>query len=129
MIVADSDVLIDSLRGEEQATKRIDLELRSGGLATTVVTVFELMSGARSDRQVQKVSSLLAPLSVLHLDRAASLKAAEVRVELEAAGQGLALADYLIAGICLTRNAVLLSRNEAHLGRVRGLRLGRLSTG
>jgi predicted nucleic acid-binding protein len=31
------------------------------------------------------------------------------------------MADYLIAGVCLSRSAILLTRNRAHFERVRGL--------
>jgi predicted nucleic acid-binding protein len=48
MIVADSDVLIDALRGREPAKGRIAQEIEKGALATTSVSVFELLSGART---------------------------------------------------------------------------------
>jgi predicted nucleic acid-binding protein len=127
MIVADSDVLIDALRGRQPARDRIDLELGSGQLATTVISVFELMSGVRSNSQLEKVKTLLAPIRILPLDDQASRQAAELRGRLEAEGRGLAMADYLIAGICLSRNSILLTRNTSHFERIPKLRLGRLS--
>lgn len=126
MIVADSDVLIDALRGYKPAQERIDLELGSGQLATTVVTVFELLSGGRSASQKDKVEKLLAPLMIFPLDRQAAWQAAEIRRLLEAQGRALAMADYLIAGICISRNSILLTRNRAHFERIPGLRLGSL---
>ncbi len=126
MFIADSDVLIDSLRGGKGTRGRIDLELQTGSLATTAISVFELLSGARTPIQVQKVEQLLAALRILPLDDEAGRKAAAIRRELEAGGQGLAMADSLIAGICLSRNAILLTRNRAHFERVHGLSLGRL---
>jgi predicted nucleic acid-binding protein len=57
MIVADSDVLIDALRGRQPAMDRITTELKAGGLATTVVNAFELLSGARSAAEERKVAS------------------------------------------------------------------------
>lgn len=38
--------------------------------------------------------------------------------------KGLAMADYLIAGICLSRGSTLLTRNRAHFERIPELRLG-----
>ncbi len=129
MIVADSDVLIDALAGLEPARGRIDLELETGQLATTSITAFELLSGARTDRDLARIESLLGALAILPLDPAASRAAAAVRRDLEARGEGIGLADYLIAGICLTHSAVLLSRKRQHFARVRGLTLGRLNAG
>lgn len=127
MIVADSDVLIDALRGHAPVAERIALELGSGALATTAVTAFELWSGAQSPRALSQVRTLLSALTVLPLDREAADRAAEVRRDLEASGTPIGMADYLIAGICLTRSAILLTRNRAHFERVTGLNLGRIS--
>jgi tRNA(fMet)-specific endonuclease VapC len=126
MIVADTDVLIDALRGREPVASRIALELRSGGLATTAVSVFELLSGAKSPEEQEKVERLLVALTVLGFDRAAGEAAAEARGQLEGEGRGIGLADYLIAGVCLARDAVLLTRNREHFERIPGLTLGRL---
>jgi tRNA(fMet)-specific endonuclease VapC len=106
---------------------RIELELGSGQLATTVISVFELMSGARSDSQLEKVKTLLAAIKILPLDDQASRQGAELRRRLEAEGRGLAMADYLIAGICLSWNSMLLTRNRSHFERIPELRLGQLS--
>lgn len=126
MIVADSDVLIDALRGRSDATERIERGLESGVLATTAITVFELTSGARSATASEKVETLLAALPVLPFDQAAADEASEVRRQLEAAGLPIGMADYLIAGVCLARSAALLTRNRAHFERVAGLELASL---
>lgn len=126
MIVADSDVLIDALRGRADARGRIQTELETGRLATTVISVFELLSGTRSERQRRKVETLLAALRILPLDEAAARVSGELRQTLESRGEGLATADSLIAGICLVQSAILLTRNTRHFARVPGLVLGRL---
>jgi predicted nucleic acid-binding protein len=121
VIVADADVLIDALRGRASARARIAEALAAGTLATTAVTAFELRSGADSDRARAAVGLLLAPLEILPFDQAAAGAAARIRRELEAEGQPIGMADYLIAGICLVRSATLLTRNRAHFARVSGL--------
>ncbi|HKK27510.1 MAG TPA: type II toxin-antitoxin system VapC family toxin [Gemmatimonadota bacterium] len=126
MIVVDSDVLIDALRGRPDAARRLDLELQTGALATTSVSAFELRSGVRSGEAAGKVETLLAALTVLPFDEEAAEKAADVRRTLESEGEGIGMADYMIAGICLTRSGLLLTRNREHFGRVPGLSLGTL---
>jgi tRNA(fMet)-specific endonuclease VapC len=126
VIVADTDVLIDALRGRDPAKSRIAIELRAGSLATTVVNAFELLSGARESRERTKVETLLGALSFLSLDQAAARTAASLRRELESRGAGIGMADYLIAAICLERNAILLTRNRSHFERVPDLVLGTL---
>lgn len=126
MIVADTDVLIDALRGKG-AADRMRIEIATGTLATTTISVFELMSGARTDKERRAVDALLGALTALPVDDRAAREAASIRRELEADGVGIATADTLIAGICRSRNAILLTRNRAHFGRVRGLSLGTLT--
>jgi predicted nucleic acid-binding protein len=126
MIVADTDVLIDALRGREPGHGRIAVEVATGRLATTVISVFELESGAGTPREADRVAKLLAALSVLVVDEPAARAAAAIRRDLERTGSGLATADYLIAGICLARSALLLTRNRSHFARVPGLSLGTL---
>lgn len=123
MIVADSDVLIDALRGREPGRGRIALELEAGRLATTSVSVFELESGAKTAKERSKVDALLAALTVFAFDTSAAESAASIRRHLESRGHGLAMADYLIAGICVSRSAILLTRNRSHFERVPGLTL------
>ena len=124
MMIADSDVLIDFLRDRSPWAGRIELEIETGHLATTAINSFELLSGAKSDAEQAKVSRLLAALTVLGLTSAASERAAEVRRLLESQGQGIGMADYLIAGVCLANGGVLLTRNQDHFSRVPDLKLG-----
>lgn len=126
MIVADTDVLIDFLAGQEPAAARVALELEQGELHTTAITRFELLAGARGDRQRRSVLKLLAAVSPLALDAAAADRAAVVRRDLEKKGAAIGMADSLIAGIVLEARGILLTRNRAHFERVDGLTLGRI---
>jgi tRNA(fMet)-specific endonuclease VapC len=129
MMLADSDLLIDFLRGREPGLGRIRIEIGTGRLATTAINAFELLSGAHTDREKKNVETLLAALHVLPVDAAASALAAEARRSLEKKGMGIGLADYLIAGVCLSRAATLLTRDRDRFERVSGLRLGMATHG
>ncbi len=129
MIVADTDVLIDYLRGFEPVAGRIALELAHSALSTTAVTSFELHSGAHSPRQRRAVETLLAAMTVVPLGPSEASRAALVHRVLSEKGQQIGMADSLIAGICLERDAILLTRNRRHFERVEGLYLGRLGVG
>jgi tRNA(fMet)-specific endonuclease VapC len=123
LIVVDSDVLIDALRGRQPAVRQVTEGLHSGVLCTTTITLFELLSGARSEAESAPVDRLLAALSILPFDDAASREAAALRRRLAAQGLPIGMADYMIAGICVARSAALLTRNRAHFERVPGLAL------
>ncbi|HKP56833.1 MAG TPA: type II toxin-antitoxin system VapC family toxin [Polyangiales bacterium] len=122
MIIADTDVLVDFLRGGGAAA-RVELELSTGSLRTTVVAAFELWQGARSARAEQDVKTLLEAVEILPLDARAAELAGGVRRLLLARGSDIGVADSLVAGICLRQDGTLLTRNREHFSRVSGLRV------
>lgn len=121
--VADTDVLIDFLRGRGDQAIRIESELKSGRLCTTAVSAFELWVGAKSAQEKAAVGTLLNALSIIPLDTQAANEAGEIFRTLEAKGTTISMADSLIAGICLSRNSMLITRNKKHFSRVAGLKL------
>jgi tRNA(fMet)-specific endonuclease VapC len=126
VIVVDSDVLIDALRGREPALSRVAAGLADRTLVTTTISAFELRSGARSPEQLDAIDGLLGALPLLAFDDAASQAAGRCRRELETKGATIGMGDYLIAGICLSRGASLLTRNRKHFDRLPGLMLAKL---
>jgi predicted nucleic acid-binding protein len=126
MIVADTDVLIDFLADQEPGASRVAQELARGRLATTVISRFELLSGARSAKQEKTLRAFLDTLTALPLTETAADSAAAVRRALEQRGQNIGMADSLIAGIVLTEAGALLTRNVGHFNRVPDLTLVRL---
>jgi predicted nucleic acid-binding protein len=126
MIIADSDVLIDGLRGNGESVKRVAVEIERGSLATTVISVFELLAGAKTDQEREKVERLLGALAILPLDDGAAREAAQVRHELGRLGRTIGTADLLIAGICIAHSGILLTRNRAHFDGIPRLTLGEL---
>ena len=123
LIVADTDVLIDFLTGREPAGSQVEQALTTGDLRTTAISRFELLSGAKTARQLRMIRRLLAVVGALRLDDAAADQAAAVRRSLERRGRGIGMGDSLIAGIVLATGAVLLTRDRRHFERVEGLEL------
>ena len=73
MIIADSDVLIDFLRGKGDWARRVAVELETRSFGTTAITAFEIRSGARTARQKKAVDTLLEAMTILpSLPRSAS---------------------------------------------------------
>jgi tRNA(fMet)-specific endonuclease VapC len=122
MIIADTDVLIDFLRGRGVAA-RIAAELESRSVGTTAITAFEIRSGARTARQRSAVDALLEAMTILPFGPEEAQVAAEVRQQVESQGLPIGMADYMIAAICISNDGVLLTRNLKHFERVKGLRL------
>jgi tRNA(fMet)-specific endonuclease VapC len=121
--VADTDVLIDFLRGRGDSAERIEFEIKTGRLCTTSVSAFELWVGAKSPQEKDAVETLLSALSVVPLDAEAAKEAGNVFRHLESKGNTIGMADSLIAGICLYRKSMLITRNKKHFMRVPGLQI------
>jgi len=122
MIIADTDVLIDFLRGRGEAG-RVAVELESRSFGTTAITAFEIRSGARTARQKSAVDTLLEAMTILPFGPEEARIGAEVRQQVESQGQPIGMADYMIAAICIANDGVLLTPNLKHFERVKGLRL------
>jgi len=122
MTIADTDVLIDYLagKGEADAVERL---LRHGALRTTVISRFELLSGAKNAKQLARLIQLLEAVPSLGLDDAAADAASEIRRSLERSGNPIGMADSLIAGIVTANGGTLLTRNRRHFERVPGMKL------
>ncbi len=123
MIIADTDVLIDYLSGQDPTASRVALEIEDGELRTTAVSRFELLAGAKNPRQERLIADLLAAVPALPLDAESADKAAAVRRTLEGQGMTIGMGDSLIAGIVLANKGILLTRNVRHFERVSGLRI------
>jgi tRNA(fMet)-specific endonuclease VapC len=122
LILADTDVLIDYLAGKGNVEQVADTAVR-GALAITAITCFELLSGAGDDKRGDAVRRLMAFLEVIPLDREGAEAASRVRRKLERKGEGIGMADSLIAGIALARGLSLWTRNHKHFGKVEKLKL------
>jgi predicted nucleic acid-binding protein len=122
MTIADTDVLIDYLagKGEADAVERL---LRHGALRTTVISRFELLSGAKNAKQLARLVQLLEAVPSLGLDDAAADAASEIRRSLERSGNPIGMADSLIAGIVTANGGTLLTRNRRHFERIPGMKL------
>jgi tRNA(fMet)-specific endonuclease VapC len=120
--IADTDVLIDFLagKGEADAVERL---LGHGALRTTVISRFELLSGAKNSKQLARLIQFLGAVPALELDDAAADAASEIRRSLDRSGNSIGMADSLIAGIVKSNDGTLLTRNRRHFERVPGIRL------
>ncbi len=128
MIVADTDVLIDFLRGRGEAAKRVAIELETRSFGTTAVTAFELRAGVRTAREREAVNTLLEAMTILPFGADEARLAAEIRRQVEGGGKPIGMADYMIAATCMAADGVLLSRNRKHFEQVEGLKLSPLGS-
>jgi predicted nucleic acid-binding protein len=123
VILADTDVLIDYLNGISPMFEQVARSVETEQIATTAITVFELISGADEGKRGKATNVVARSLPVLSLNFPAAERAASIRRHLERTGKSIGMADSLIAGIALTNDLPLLTRNRAHFSRVPDLKL------
>ena len=126
-VCVDSDVLIDHLRGDADATRRLEVLEAEGPLSTTAINAFELYYGANKTRKREEntraVGRLLGRLLLLDVGVRAAEKAGEVAAQLEAEGASPGFRDILIGATAVTNGCELLTRNSQHFERIPGLKL------
>jgi predicted nucleic acid-binding protein len=122
-MLLDSDLLIDYLRGREPIRSRLKQSYGATRFQTTVVNQFELLAGAREPHQERATEELLGTLEILSLDSTAASIAGKLRNNLLRSGSDIGMADSLIAGIALSNNLPLLTRNRKRFEPVPNLKL------
>ncbi len=127
-VIIDTDVLIDLLRGSEKVVSFIkELENRRVKLSTTVVNAFELYYGAyKSKKQLLNITAtrkLLENLVVLSMNLRSAEKATQIQAEMEEEGQPIGIRDTIISAIALTKGYSLVTRNTAHMQKIKDIHL------
>jgi tRNA(fMet)-specific endonuclease VapC len=122
LVVVDSDLLIDYLRGRETGARLVRALLTEHRLRVTAVTAYELRVGVDFLSWRDDVLRLLRGRT-FPLDLASALRAGSVASALRERGRDIGFADCLQAGICLRYDLPLATRNRRHFGRVDDLRL------
>jgi tRNA(fMet)-specific endonuclease VapC len=122
LLIADTDLVIDFLRGTGPGADFVETSLREGTLRFTAITAFDLRLGADFKHRRPGIEALLARRT-LTFDGPAAILAGEVHARLERAGHGIGVKDALIAGVCRRFDLPLATRNIRHFERVPGLRL------
>lgn len=111
LLVVDTDVLIDYLRGRLQAVAF--LEETDQPLAASVITVAELYVGVRDGEERRRLDAFVAAFDVLGLDRQAAVVAGLWRRQY-GPSHGMGLADALIAATVEAAGATLVTLNRRH---------------
>lgn len=117
----DTDIVVYYLRGHQRITERLAI-INPEEIAIASVTLYELMVGvlklAYSVQRTQYLEEFLNRVVVLPIDKSAAREAAQVRAELEKQGTPIGSIDYLIAGVALSREIVLVTHNQREFARV-----------
>lgn len=107
----DSDILIEYLRNRPQAIDYI--ETLEGDLLISVITVAELIAGARNQAERQSLELFLSALEVIPIDYTIARQGGLFRQQYKQS-HGTGLDDALIAATAIQSNAQLVTFNRRH---------------
>jgi predicted nucleic acid-binding protein len=117
--LVDTDVMVDVSRRNADAASYID-SLPDAWIA--IVTAHELIVGARDQRDVASIDSLIASYPVVHINDRIGARAYEL-LKTYARSHGLRTFDSLIAATALESRLTLVTRNRKHFGMIGGISL------
>jgi predicted nucleic acid-binding protein len=114
VILIDSDVLIEHLRGNTDARDwLVQARRTSGPLAMSVISVTEIAGGMRSPER-REVLRLLGSMQRFEVTEQVAWRAATLMREYRRSHSGIGLGDYLIAATALAEGLELATLNVRH---------------
>ena len=127
-MIWDTTFAIDLMNKDEKAIQKLKEIVSMGETQkTTVITIHELSRGiARSNKpeiEKNKMKELLKDQFVVEFDEKSAERSGELEGALIKEGNRIDAIDCMIAGIALTRNEKLITRNQKDFGKIQGLEL------
>lgn len=118
MILLDTSFIIDLYKGVD-STKPLLGELRGRSVATTTVSVFEVLAGVhhlRLKEEERHFARFFSTVRLLSVDRPSAEQASRIMGELMRIGKQVNALDAIIAGIALANKAeAMVTRDEDFL--------------
>ena len=124
MYVLDTNTLICFFKGEGRVAENL-LSQAPATIAVPAIVLYELQTGILKSHAPRKLMSQLEDfrrtVDVLDFGEKEAQSAAEIRVQLESAGESIGHYDILIAATARANGGTLVSRNQREFGRVTSL--------
>ena len=123
-ILVDTSVMIEFLRKKDK-TKAVLWFLKEQGyyLFISVITLFELYVGAKTEEQKKELEKILKWIEILVFNNEIALLSAKVFNELKAKNKIIEFRDIFIACTSIVRDIPLCTLNLKHFERVEGLKI------
>lgn len=113
--LVDTSVWLEVLppgRGSDTLRRRIDVLLAADQVATTGMVRLELLGGARTEAEWQRLADLLSALHLFPVDEEHWDQAARWGFELRRQGLAVPFTDLLIGAVAARHGAVVLHRDR-----------------
>jgi len=109
MILLDTNILVEYYRGNEEIRDELQ-QIGYDTLGVSVITVMELLYGARNKEELERLKKSLYSLHQFYLTPAISIRAVDL-IKLYAKSHTLQIPDALIAATALEEDIPLYTMN------------------
>ncbi len=127
MKILDTDIIIAILRKHEEALEKLtQVQESDDEIATTVFNEQEVLYGPvkyKLQEQIESAKAFFNEINILIYERICIPNTVEIIIDLENRGLPIGTMDELIAGICLTYSAAIVTRNTDHFSRIPKLKV------
>lgn len=113
VVLIDTDIAIDFLRGEAYAQPLLAGLWKSGQAVLSVLTVYELTAGMR-EKEKAATLNFIAACPILEVTSEIAIKGGELHLRYRGKGITLSSIDCLIAATALVKGGKVASRNVRH---------------
>lgn len=126
-MIADTSFILDFLKGKEEAKMKIkNLVEKNELIGISAPTIFELWTGIealnKEDYEKNKIEQIIASQPIYELDEKSAEIAGKINGRLIRKGLTINPIDTQIAGIALSNNKKVLTR-DTHFKRIEGLKV------
>jgi tRNA(fMet)-specific endonuclease VapC len=125
-LLIDTDIIIFSIK-ENETVKRGFLENESLPKSISIITYGELLHGAKKskypDKNLPTIYRIAEIFPIIPITRAIIETFTDLKLILEKDGNIIEDFDLLIASTAITYNYTLVTNNEKHFDRIKGLKL------
>jgi predicted nucleic acid-binding protein len=118
--LVDTDILIDALRGAQDAIALISDWRHSSDVRISIVSAMELIGGCRNSGELAGIRTFLRNFVVVPISASASVLAQRL-MESFHLSHGLQIPDALIGATALEHGLALFTRNTRHFSMIPGL--------
>lgn len=109
-MIVDTNILIDFLKGKEEAIAFVEL---NQPISVSVIVVSELYSGVQNDDEIKELTSFLSHVEQVEVSSAIALKAGLLRRKFHKS-HGVEIPDAIIAATAENKNVPVATLDKKH---------------
>ncbi len=126
-IIVDTSVIIDFLRKRKKEVSALWKIRETSTCFMSVITLFELLSGAKTERHFADIKIISNWIGQIFLDDKTAELSAHIYKNLKGKNQLLEFRDIFIAATAIHQNLTLATLNKKHFEQIENLKLLYLS--